>query len=242
MAPAPVRPSRPSSRGAWGVPVGATLMVVGVVTAIVIVAVGVISFVRDVNRLVRTSSGGDLVTDLEAGEYFLYDEDDGVDLGPLDVRITRVSDGVAVGTSDVDDGPSYDIAGNTGSAALSFDLPTAGDYRIETTTGVGEIASFAVGRDVGSGPLASLTRGLVIGGLLFLLGLVLLIWGAIQRGRARLRSKAAEALEQSKRAVDSTAGAIDDPDHRRHVATRHGRRISQTAAERAGRGARPVAG
>ena len=32
--------------------------------------------------------------------YFLYDEDDGVDLGPLDVRITRVSDGLGVVPTD----------------------------------------------------------------------------------------------------------------------------------------------
>src|SRR6056297_1177155 len=110
MAPAPVRSRRARTPGAWGVPVGATLMVVGIVTGIIIVAVGVVSFVRDVDRLVRTGSGGDLVADLEAGEYFLYDEDDGVDLGPLDVRITRVDDGLSVVPSAVDDGPSYDIA------------------------------------------------------------------------------------------------------------------------------------
>ncbi|MFN3217572.1 MAG: hypothetical protein ACE367_13845 [Acidimicrobiales bacterium] len=240
MAPAPVRPPRTRTPGAWGVPVGATLMVVGIVTGIVIVAVGVVSFVRDVDRLVRTGSGGDLVADLEAGEYFIYDEDDGVDLGPLDVRITRVEDGLGVVPTDVDDGPSYDIAGNSGSAALSFDLPSAGDYRIEATTGVGEIASFAIGRDVGGGPFAALTRGLLIGGGIFLFGLVLTIWGAVQRSRARLRSRAELALDQGRRAAESATEAIGDPDQRRHVATHHGRRLSQTATERAGAAPAPV--
>lgn len=240
MAPAPVRAPRTRTPGAWGVPVGATLMVVGIVTGIVIVVVGVVSFVRDVDRLVRTGSGGELVADLEAGEYFIYDEDDGIDLGPLDVRITRVEDGLGVVPTDVDDGPSYDIAGNSGSAALSFDLPSAGDYRIETTTGVGEIASFAIGRDVGGGPFAALTRGLLIGGGIFLVGLVLTIWGAVQRSRARLRSRAERALDQGRRAVESAAGAIDDPDQRRQAATHHGRRLSQSATERAAAAPAPV--
>jgi hypothetical protein len=215
-------------------------MVVGIVAGIAIVAVGVVSFVRDVDRLVRTGSGGDLVADLEAGEYFLYDEDDGVDLGPLDVRITRVDDGLGVVPTDVDDGPSYDIAGNSGSAALSFDLPTAGDYRIETTTGVGEIASFAIGRDVGGGPFAALTRGVLIGGAIFAVGLALTIWGAVQRGRARLRSRAELALDHGRRAVESTTEAIADPDQRRHVATHHGRRLGQTVTERTGEAPAPL--
>jgi len=240
MASAPVRASRTRTPGNWGVPVKATLMVVDIMTDIVIVAVGVISFVRDVDRLVRTGSGSDLVADLESGRYFLYDEDDGVDLGPLDVKITRVSDGLGVVPTEVDNGPSYNVAGNRGSAALSFDLPSAGGYRIEAATGVGQIASFAVGRDVGGGPFAALIRGLLIGGAIFTLGLVLTIWGVVQRGRARLRARAEAALEQGRRAVDATAGSINDPEQRRHVATHHGRRLSQTAAERAGTAPAPV--
>lgn len=217
MSPAPARRrSAPTTRfpQAWGYWVGAFLILAGFVVGAVVVFTGVNSLIDDVNDLRRTASQDGLEATLQRGaEIFVYDED-GLDAGPFDVRVIRTSDDTEIATQRVDDGPSYDIDGREGEARVSFDVPTSDIYRIEVDTSLGEIASFAVGGDVGTGRASRIIQGVVIGAIMALVGFLVIVWTSIMHARFRIRGAVLDSVGSARKTVRETAdtgpGAIAD--------------------------------
>jgi hypothetical protein len=179
-------------------------MVVGIAVAIAGVALGVKSLADDVNGLARNADVDQLVTNLEGGEYFVYDED-GFDLGLFDVRVFRASDDAELATQAVPDPVSYDVNGHNGTAKVRFRVPSSDVYRVEVETGPGQVAKFALGGSV-SPVRDRLVGGLALGIVLFLVGLVVLIWTGLSHARWVVRNTASQRLAQGRDAVGRVFG------------------------------------
>ncbi len=209
MSSAPVRVrSRPAEQfpHAWGYWAGAMFILAGIVAATVMIVSGVTGFVSDVQDFRRAASGGSLETALARGaEIFVFDED-GFDGGPFDVKVTRVSDDVEVATSVVENGTTYDVDGRKGTARVAFNVPTSDIYRVEVDTSVGDIASFAVGGNVGNDRTSSVLRGIVVGSVLALLGFLGIVWTAVVHARWRLRDVVLDQVAAARSVVGDTLG------------------------------------
>jgi hypothetical protein len=209
MSSAPVRVRPGSSEQfphAWGYWAGAILILAGIVVATVMIVSGVTGFVSDVQDFRREASDGSLETALARGaEIFIYDED-GFDGGPFDVKVTRVSDDVEVATSVVQDGTTYDVDGRLGTARVAFNVPTSDIYRVEVDTSLGDVASFAVGGNVGNDRTSSILRGIVVGSVLALLGFLGIVLTAILHARWRLRDAVLDQVAAARSVVSDTLG------------------------------------
>jgi hypothetical protein len=179
-------------------------MVAGIAVAVAGVALSVKSLADDVNGLARNADVGELVTNLEGGEYFVYDED-GFDLGLFDVRVFRASDGAELATQAVPDPVSYDVNGRNGTAKVRFRVPSSDLYRVEVETGAGQVAKFALGGNV-SPVRDRLVGGLALGIVLFLVGLVALIWTGLSHARWVVRNTASQTVAQGRDAVGRVLG------------------------------------
>lgn len=206
-APVRVRPRSPEQfPHAWGYWAGAMFILAGILAATVMIVSGVTGFVSDVQDFRREASDGSLETALARGaEIFIYDED-GFDGGPFDVKVTRVIDDVEVATSVVQDGATYDVDGRQGTARVAFNVPTSDIYRVEVDTSLGDVASFAVGGNVGNDRTSSILRGIVIGSVLALLGFLGIVWTAILHARWRLRDAVLDQVTAARSVVSDTLG------------------------------------
>ncbi len=212
MSPAPVRTSlQPRTfpyRGGYAV--GGLLIVAGIVVAIVLAVNGFRALVDDVNDFRRAVGRDSLEETLQAGaEYIVYDED-GIDAGPFNVTVTRASDGAEVGTTIIENGPTYEVDGRRGRARVGFEVPTSDIYRIQLDTSAAQLARFAVGGDVTNVRQNAIVQGLVFGAVLVLLGLVVLMGTGALHARWKVRqalqgqvSTAREALRQGAEQVES---------------------------------------
>jgi hypothetical protein len=179
-------------------------MVAGIAVAIAGVALGVKSLADDVNGLARNADVDQLVTNLEGGDYFVYDED-GFDLGLFDVRVFRASDGAELATQAVPDPVSYDVNGYNGTAKVRFRVPASDLYRVEVETGAGQVVKFALGGSV-SPVRDRLVGGLALGIVLFLVGLVALIWTGLSHARWVVRNTASQRAARGRDAVGRVLG------------------------------------
>ncbi len=215
MSPAPVRRSVGSRTFPYrgGYVVGLLLMVAGVVVAIVLAVNGFRSLVDDVNDFRRAVGRDNLEETLEAGvEYVVYDED-GIDVGPFDIRVIRISDGTEIPTTTIENGTTYDVDGRRGRARVGFQVPTSDIYRVELDTSVSQLTRVAVGGDVTDVRSNAIVQGLVFGAVLVLLGLVVLLVTAVLHARWKVRtaleaqvSGARQALRQGAEQVESAGG------------------------------------
>ena len=206
--PAPTRMRTTSQKfpQRWGYAVSGTLIVAGIIVGIAIAAAGLKNLYDDVNALRRNINNGEMLVSAERGDYVIYDED-GFDVGPFDVRVIRDSDEAVIPTIPISDGVSYDVDGNDGTARASVRLPTDDLYRIDVGTSVGDVAKFAFGVDVGAGPTDYILRGVVIGGITSILGVLLLFWTLVQHARWRLRSELSNTLLAGRDLVGDSEGA-----------------------------------
>lgn len=212
--PPPTRAPRTGSAGntfpgSWGYGVGTALMVLGLIFGAVIVFNALSQLAGDVDSLRRDVSNGSLMENLEAGEYFIYDESEGVGVGPVTVRVSRASDGTLVPTNRVEDPFSYDVDGRSGTARASVDLPTDGDYRVEVRSSAGDLVGFALGSDVGSSRTAGVIRGVVIGLVIAALGLALILWTMVKHARWKVRESVAGRVRDSRALVDQGLAEAD---------------------------------
>lgn len=235
MSPAPVRTrSGPTDQfpHAWGYWAGAMFILAGIVAATVMVVTGVTGFVSDVQDFRREARNGSLETALARGaEIFIYNED-GLDAGPFDVKVTRVSDDVEVATSVVQNGTTYDVDGRTGTARAAFNVPTSDIYRVEVDASVGSIASFAVGPDVGNDRTSSVLRGVALGSVLALLGFLAIVWTAVLHARWRLRDAVLDQVASARSVVSNTLGRTRAAEGPADAATGTVRRTASWAQQR----------
>ncbi len=215
MSPAPLRTRPTDSRskfpGSWGYGLGTVLMIAGVAVALVLIIGGLSGFADDVRDLRRAVNPDSLELSLEEGEYLVFDED-GLDLGPFNAKVTRTSDGRDIPTAAVNDGTSYDVDGLSGKAKVGFSVPTSDIYRVELDTSVGDVLGFAVGSDVGNNRANAVTRGVLFGTILFGLGVVAVVVTLFQHARWRLRTQLAEGATKARQAVAQVAELADPGD------------------------------
>jgi hypothetical protein len=192
-APAPPqtpKPAGPSLR------VSIVLIIAGVALAIPTFIAGVVPIVEAVRSPIRFEVPGRSTMHLERGDYMVYEDkgpssignafsqDDSVTISPQDVSVTA-PDGTAVDV--LERGSTTEtvsVGGRRYVGAVRFTTPEAGEYVVGVT-------DTAVGHALVAHPLASVARRSLgwfalagLGGLLLILGVVLLIVGAVRRGRA----------------------------------------------------------
>jgi hypothetical protein len=183
---------------------GLALMGAGVIVAVVGVVTAFNSLRDDVNDLRRNVADGELLASLERGDYVVYDED-GFDIGPFEVDVVRVTDGAQVATQSIVDGFSYDVDGRDGTARVQFSVPSSDLYRIEVESSPGSVVRFALGGEV-SPVRDRLALGLLIGGLLFVIGLVVLVWTGFSHARWQVRHVAARRVAAGRDAFRRAVG------------------------------------
>ena len=170
------------------------LIVIGAALAIPSLVLGLSPILHLVNSGTFTAPGTDSVH-LGAGEYFVYEDtgstglgfdisSDGVTIAPADVSVTTLQKESlqvhAPGTVE-----HLPFNGRQYTAAVAFTTPAAGDYLVTVRTPNGETHRVLVARS-----FSHVIRRVVVwfglaglGGMVFIAGLVLLIVGAVRRGR-----------------------------------------------------------
>jgi hypothetical protein len=192
--PAPPTPSRPRGPGP-GVPVSVSLMVLGAV-------IGIASVIAIVIPLVGTFTSAEypvptvspLHLHLRHARYTVYERSGsrsafGIRRGVITIDSTQVSVRGPAGESVYVFPDSHTETITRGSAvytgAVQFDVPTTGDYDVRISPRLA--TSVVIARSLTDAVRSVLVwvGTAVIGGILFLTGLVMLIVGATRRGRAR---------------------------------------------------------
>lgn len=177
----------PSKKGYW---VGAAIVVVAGIAAIVWFATGFKSFSDTIDNFQRVPVNGEgEVTFDDTGGYVLYYEGPGASDGDIptgQAQLTPVAGGESLDLDDYDSELTYEIGGHSGVAVLTVDIEEPGTYLLESESdGDGELA---VGRSVGTKLVTSIVGGLVLGGLGVVVGAVIIIVTAVRRRGARPRN------------------------------------------------------
>lgn len=193
----------PSPLGYW---IGGGIMVVAVAVAVVVFVQSVFGFVGKIDDLDRIAVPGEDTLELGEGDWVIYWEPVGDStvvsetLGDFDITVEPVSG--TEGTSDDvlvaprDSTETYSDGSLSGYSIADFRIDEAGDYRIRVaydSFGVEDPTanpflrdgSIAVGRPLFSGLVTGLGIGALIGGVGFVVGLVLIIVTGVRRGKAK---------------------------------------------------------
>lgn len=181
-------------------------LVIWIVTGIVggaLIAVGISKIPAAVDDLQRAPVGQQTDVELEAGDYRVFIEGDGVNdvfLTPSALFAVADSDGneVPVDLYDNDTSVTYDFNGHEGRAAWTFEIRTAGTYTVNASSSDAVVENVAFGTQ---NPLTAgvpmVIVGVVVGGLGFLLALVVMIVMLVRRGRSKkavFQSQAAQGF------------------------------------------------
>lgn len=157
-------------------------MVAGTLLGIVAVLLVTLPLVRLVKNAPSVTTPGAATLHLDRGVYKVF-ERTGLALRAADVTVSRTG---GAGVPSGDTGPSETITRNGGrfSSVVSFRIATPGGYTVRIGGPAGQV--------IVSRSLADAVRGRVgwvacipIGGLLFLIGLVLLVVNLSRRSRAK---------------------------------------------------------
>jgi hypothetical protein len=188
--PSPPRPPGPSLR------LSIALIVVGAALAIPTFIAGVVPIVRAVRSPIRFEVPGRAQMHLEHGDYMVYEDkgtssignafsqDDSVTITPENVSVTA-PDGTAVPVSERGSIiETLNVDGRRYVGAVRFTAPVAGEYVVGVT------ATPVANHVLVARPIGSVARGSLgwfglaaLGGVILVVGVVLLIVGAVRRGR-----------------------------------------------------------
>lgn len=192
----------PSAAGYW---IGGGVMVVGAAIAVVLFIQSVFGFVGKIDDLDRIAVPGEDTLELDDGEWVIYWEPVGdtsviiEDVTTFDIAI-QPAEGTEGSGDDIlvaprDTYETYSDGTYAGYSIADFRISEPGDYRISVeydTFGATDFdssfqrdGSIAIGRPLFSGLLRGAAWGAVIGGLSFIVGLVLLIVTGVRRGKAK---------------------------------------------------------
>lgn len=165
---------RPKARWYW---IGGGIIALGVIAAIAFGVLGFIGIADKVDDFARVSPGSDTVRIDSTGEYVIYSE-----TGSFFVSVEVVSpDGDPVPTSRYLTDLNYSFGGNSGNAVATFDADDTGRYTITTDSDV------AIGTSIAGDLVRTILIPFVIGGLGFLIGLIVIIVTAVKRSGSKKR-------------------------------------------------------
>jgi hypothetical protein len=121
--------------------------------------------------------GTDTVQIDSTGDYVIYTED------PYFFGSVQIidPDGGPVPTSPYRSDLNYDFDGRSGRAAATFDADATGDYTVTTDTDV------AIGPSIAGDLIRTILVPFLIGGVSFLVGLIVIIVTAVRRSRSKKR-------------------------------------------------------
>ena len=193
VGPTPAPPGKvPSALGYW---IGAVIILIGALAAVVWFVSGVSNLFSAVDDYPRFSVPGQATVSLEAARYKVFAEYPGAasDVNGVfrvgDVTVTdRVDQAVPVRSSFTEE--TYDWNGHEGRAIAEFTAPTAGNYTVEATLPPNRSSTtvrVAVGRGLQPSAIFPLFAAAGLGGLALLAGIVLIVVTAVRRGRAKRR-------------------------------------------------------
>jgi len=189
-ATASQRKLEPGVAGYW---IGGALVVIGIVGAIVWFVVGLLGIVDAVEGFERVPADGGGTVTLDADtEYVIYLEDGASSrFGPsVRVGLTDPS-GVAVDLDRYGSDFNYDFGGHAGTALFTFRSTEDGDYELSAESS-SSFAEVAVGRSVAGDLVWTIAMPFVIGGIGFLVGVIILIVTLVRRSGDK-RRRAAES-------------------------------------------------
>lgn len=186
--PAPAQ----KSKGAVALWIGGVLVVLGIVVGIVGIATGVsgMSDVVDGYQRVPVSGGGAITID-DTGTYRVFLERPGANedrfRGTTPSFTIEGPDGATVPLQYDSVNETYGVSGRDGRKLGKFRADRPGTYVFRTNTSDqgSSLGNLAVGRKGPTSELVKLGVGLVLGGLLFVAGVILLIVGGVRRSRSR---------------------------------------------------------
>ncbi len=170
----------PSSTGYW---IGGILLALGVLVAVVLMASGVSQIVATVSEYRSMDTPGEESFVLDRGEYriYLFNEGaGGADVQVLDVEGNALPLNRTLNSDEVTlDSVVLDFAG-------WFETPTDGIYTVVVESDA--TGGLLFGPPIGDSAVAAAGRaglGALLGGLLFVAGVVVMIVTAVRRGRAK---------------------------------------------------------
>lgn len=155
-------------------------MLLGIVGAFALGVVGVFGIASTVDDFARASAGSDTVQIDSVGDYVVYSE--GPDIGSVDIV---GPDGEPVSTSRYSTDLTYDFDGRSGTAVATFTAEDAGEYTIRAD------ADVAIGPSIADDLIRAILVPLLIGGISFLVGLVVIVVTAVKRSRSKQRAGSA---------------------------------------------------
>jgi len=177
----------PSKAGYW---VGAAVVVVGVVGAILWGVLGFLSFGEAVDGFQRVPANGrSEVTFTRTGGYVIYYEGPGADVGDIpagEASLTPDGSDEPVSLETYASSLSYSYGDHAGQAVLTFDIEQPGTYVLDSTSdGDGDLA---VGRSIGGKLVSTVVGAFALGGLGVVVGAIVLIVTFVRRRNARPRA------------------------------------------------------
>ncbi|MFD4356648.1 hypothetical protein ACFWPK_18190 [Nocardia sp. NPDC058519] len=162
------------------------VIVVGILGAIGVGAIGFFRMSDDVDRYQRVTVPGSGDLQLAAGDYTVYFEYPGAaTLDPPEAVRARLTDptGQVVRTEAVGAEQSYQLGSREGTAEFTFHAVQDGMYVLETDGGPG--ITLAVGHDLGSSFAGPILLAVAIAITAIILGVAILIITAIRRAGSR---------------------------------------------------------
>lgn len=188
--PSPVidEPLRPRALWYW---IGGLVILGGIIGAIVGFVLGFSGLDDTIDGFERVPyPEGGVVTIDEPGKYVIYGEQPS---SFTDANVNAVinlidPDGDTVVTSYYSGELNYDFSGRSGAAIATFTADTAGSYRLQPDEdGVGNAESLAIGESIAGELVRVILVPMLIGGLGFIGGAVILIVTGVRRSRAKRR-------------------------------------------------------
>lgn len=189
--PPPAVPSEQVRPSKWWFVAAGLIAVVGIVLAVVWFVVGMMRFFDTIDEFQRVEVPGtsDVVLD-DPGGYSVYHEyrgasgDDGFGRFAPEPSVTITDpSGDEVPLEPYTSEVSYDGSGHEGVALSTFDAEEAGTYTVEAEGDAG--TEVAIGPGIGSGLVATIVGGFVIGGAGVLVGGIMAIVVGVRRSQNR---------------------------------------------------------
>jgi hypothetical protein len=169
-APAAIRPGK---KWFW---IGGATIVIGAIAAIVIGIIGILNVYNTVDGFEDVRPDGGSITLDQPGGYVIYSADQ---FGSVPrVAVTSPSGEIIDLTRYVGD-LTYDLDGEQGRAAYTFQAEQAGTYQVVTDRPV------AIGESIGGDLVRAILTPMAIGLVMFFLGLAVIMITAIRRSTAK---------------------------------------------------------
>jgi hypothetical protein len=169
-APAAIRPGK---KWFW---IGGATIVIGAIAAIVIGIIGILNVYNTVDGFEDVRPDGGSITLDQPGGYVIYSADQ---FGSVPrVAVTSPSGEIIDLTRYVGD-LTYDLDGEQGRAAYTFQAEQAGTYQVVTDRPV------AIGESIGGDLVRAILTPMAIGLVMFFLGLAIIMITAIRRSTAK---------------------------------------------------------